>query len=450
MVNGLLESTRARRQPLLASPAAKKSPHVLKAAIARTRGLQVSASAPAMNTVLKLAAERPPVARVAERPHPKRAVNSKFEKQGRSQRRQQQLVRLEKQAAAGLSWGSGALDDGAISKQVMKTYMSMLAEFWAYVDAENLSSTDDESFDQNARAFANYLFESEEHASQAELLRAAIEACEPRYGKNGNYRLPYLRRAIIGFQRLEPPRARWPTIEEALYLTCDGLLKSNSKEGPDVCVRAMASFSCYLRPSEATRLALNDVVDCAVVNGATGGLWEVARQPTTTMMDVTPTLLLSPFEKGMPTKNRKFDLTVAVDDKRMSQLPTVLALQVLRRRRSPECKNLKAAEVEAMPLFGVGQNRALKLLRQYAEPLGLKMFFETLYQLRHGGVTRDAGLKLREAPEIWRRGNWAQVSSVKHYEKQGRLASAKQMIRRDLLARSGEAQRRVWSRLLSS
>ena len=72
----------------------------------------------------------------------------------------------------------------------MKTYMGALAEFWDFVDTENLDTSDDVAFDIATRTFANHLFALEVPLSQVEVLKAAIEACEPRYGRFGTYRLP--------------------------------------------------------------------------------------------------------------------------------------------------------------------------------------------------------------------------------------------------------------------
>ena len=92
----------------------------------------------------------------------------------------------------------------------------------------------------------------------------------------------------------------------------------------------------------------------------------------------------------------------------------------------------------------------MQLLKEHSEPLQLQQFFETLYQLRHGGVARDAALKLRDTAAVWRRGNWTQFSSVKAYEKQGRLANARLQVGKDMLARYAATRTRVWDRLLLS
>ena len=143
-------------------------------------------------------------------------------------------------------------------------------------------------------------------------------------------------------------------------------------------------------------------------------------------------------------------MTVAVDDTKMQQLPCALGLRVKRRKRSREAVGRRPDVVSQLSLVAVSQKRALQLLRKHSEPLQLQQFFEILYQLRHGGVTRDAAFKLRDTAAIWRRGNWKHLSSVKAYEKQGRLASARLPVRKDLLARYAETKNRVWDRLLLS
>ena len=133
---------------------------------------------------------------------------------------------------------------------------------------------------------------------------------------------------------LDPPKARWPMVSEALYLICDSMLKGNSKEGPDIATRVLTNFSAYLRPSEVTRLSLEDVVDCEADGANNGALWQAPTGNTGTKRTLLPALLLSPFERGLPNKSRKFDCTVAVDDGEVPQLTTALALQIRRRRLS--------------------------------------------------------------------------------------------------------------------
>eukprot|EP00974_Lingulodinium_polyedra_P079346 7685044-Lingulodinium_polyedra.AAC.1 len=56
-----------------------------------------------------------------------------------------------------------------------------------------------------------------------------------------------------------------------------------------------------------------------------------------------------------------------------------------------------------------------------AESLGLLWLFPSLYVVRHGGASRDAAGKLRDLTAIQKRGRWASLASIRHYERHARV-----------------------------
>ena len=56
-----------------------------------------------------------------------------------------------------------------------------------------------------------------------------------------------------------------------------------------------------------------------------------------------------------------------------------------------------------------------------ARDLKLEKWNLMSYQARHGGATRDILLRRRDLEEVRKRGQWQSYSSVRRYEKSGRL-----------------------------
>ncbi len=132
------------------------------------------------------------------------------------------------------------------------------------------------------------------------------------------------------------------------------------------------------------------------------------------------TVLLRPFEQEMLTKTKGFDEAIALDDVRAPWLGRALGEVATRRRQSLAAQGLTKEEVDASPLWTFKSATVLAQFREAADRLGVRWLTNTLYVLRHGGASRDVLMRLRPLEEVTRRGRWAQLSSIKHYEKHGR------------------------------
>jgi len=121
-------------------------------------------------------------------------------------------------------------------------------------------------------------------------------------------------------------------------------------------------------------------------------------------------LLVRPFDREVPTKPGAFDDTIVLAN------ADVLLDDALRR--------LRRGKKEESPLFGVTLEEARDAFAQAAEMMGLGNLGLCLYQARHGGASRDALLRRRDLEGIKRRGRWSTTSSVRRYEKHGRMQLA--------------------------
>ena len=81
---------------------------------------------------------------------------------------------------------------------------------------------------------------------------------------------------------------------------------------------------------------------------------------------------------------------------------------------------------------------------------GLCSLEPTLYQLRHGGASQDAGSRKRATADIKRRGRWLDDRSLTRYENGGRVAELLRRLPSDVRRRAGAAARRIGETLCSS
>ena len=76
---------------------------------------------------------------------------------------------------------------------------------------------------------------------------------------------------------------------------------------------------------------------------------------------------------------------------------------------------------EHVPLWSFTARELLTEWHACARELGLSKTAECVYQLRHGGASRDRLRMLRSMAEIQRRGRWQVARSMRVYDKPGRL-----------------------------
>ena len=156
------------------------------------------------------------------------------------------------------------------------------------------------------------------------------------------------------------------------------------------------------------------------------------------------TILLAPFERGVTTKTKKFDEAISLQDSRAPWLGAAVERHAAARVAALRGRGIGREQAKEQRLWTFSRPQLLHAFRDSAERLNALWLAPTLYVLRHGGASRDAGLRLRSLPEIMRRGRWSQLSSVKTYEKHGRLQHTLHRMGPALVAR-GRAARRSFS-----
>ena len=306
----------------------------------------------------------------------------------------------------GMTLGQGVLGDMSVSKNTLQDYLMRLRDFWDYLETHEMDCDLEvpASADAALTRYANHLPREGEMPSEGDKVRAAFEAVHPRFARNGDQGLPMLRRALRGWHKWAPSqrRAKLPTVVlAAITMEFIGQQDLGKRE---TALALQTGFSAYLRPAELCRLAITDLVPPGDATLHWG-------------------LMLAPFERGVSTKTGKFDESILLDDVTVPWLGK--ALQRHCKNRLGELKELghtyQSAKKQSM--WRLGQMEHLDHLRWAAAHLGCLHLADSLYALRHG-ASRDALEKKRDLVEVQRRGRWAHISSVRHYEGHGRIQNS--------------------------
>ena len=229
------------------------------------------------------------------------------------------------------------------------------------------------------------------HSGLGGRLSSALAWLLPRHQRTGAGHLPRLMQARTSSARRAPGLTRLPFPEEiamALLMVVAYLLKNRGMPLDPAVMLALA-FHCYLRPGELLRIQWRFV---ALGRGRHRGQFAVT---------------LHPSELCRASKTGEFDETCMVE------LPwLVKALTLLKARRDPHAL--------LVPVTGLALAR---LFQDAQELLGLPRILgrQTLYVLRHSGASADMWARRRSLAAIQHRGRWEAPSSVRRYEKGGRV-----------------------------
>ena len=112
-------------------------------------------------------------------------------------------------------------------------------------------------------------------------------------------------------------------------------------------------------------------------------------------------------------------MTVILDDVRDPQLGAELCQ--LRDLQLARVGVAADADVGEVPLWSFRAQEFSNAWRAVVDHLKLAVLCSTPYQCRHGGPSRDIQMKLRSLEEAQKRGHWKAQSSLRNFEKLGRL-----------------------------
>ena len=196
--------------------------------------------------------------------------------------------------------------------------------------------------------------------------------------------------ALAGWRTLHPPRSRPPIPRELALAMAVLLLRSGRAR---LGLLLVVLFECYLRASEGLALTAAQIIEGRP--GAEGIL-------------SSTTLVRHPEELQQPSKTGEYDSSIPLDLQRHHWLAKVLGL-------TKRC--LHPSELVFPFTY---RDLYLAVVHAGAE-LGAGVLSPTPHGLRHGGASHDRAVRCRLLSEVQRRGLWKSPSSVRRYDKHGRL-----------------------------
>ena len=245
--------------------------------------------------------------------------------------------------------------------------------------------------DASLVAFFDYQYFEGEHSSLGQQTLASVTHFRPEWGRQHGVRLAQARQALRGWRRLAPPRSRLPTPWEVVCMITNWFVKEELWDMGVACVMAVIF---YLRPREAVQLRVKQLVPPLAEGGRQHARW---------------CLILCPEEVGQPNKTGQYDISRPLDLVDHQFFAPVL--ETLRRRRALEA-----------PVFNFTYPQWAAQYRRATQALQLEVLGPpVLYGLRHAGASLDVALSRRSLMEVQKRGGWAATSSVRRYEKAGRV-----------------------------
>ena len=301
--------------------------------------------------------------------------------------------------------------------------MRRLLGFWGFAGRWRLQLKSHTEFDNACTDWADFQFLDGEGPSEGEKLKAAPESWAVSHWPTGALSLPRFSRVLRSCRKNHPKRSRLPMPEEYHWAMVGWLASHVSIEA---ALYQATLFPTYLGP------------------GALLGLYAANAVPPTQGISAGDhhVLVVSPFEKEISTKSGYYDETVVLDGDICPPLGKFLF------RHAESMMDKFEGEKEDAPLWNLSARDYLADWRCGSHELGLEGM-ETLYQARHGGASRDFLLRRRTAGEIMLGGVGGSVSSMRLYNKPGRIQKLVNALDPTVVAYSGDIKENFEKYVLS-
>ncbi|CAE8582583.1 unnamed protein product [Polarella glacialis] len=306
----------------------------------------------------------------------------------------------------------GILEGGSVLESTAKSYSKQLNKFYDFAEKYGVEINSAEVMDQALVDWCDMQYLDGHSHDQGDLMKAAVEFKLPSFAKDGDLKLPRFRRTLKGWRKKAPSQTRLPAPEALVFALSGWMCQQGHVEE---ALYNAATHSCYLRPSEGHGLMTCDIVKPVRIGGMNQHV-----------------LVLAPFERGESTKTGQYDQTVELDDVRLPTLGGLLCEQAERRRALKGISEKQDTGDVCLWSFAAGGY--LKVWREGVRVLGLGHVLQSPYQNRHGGPSRDRLLKLRSLADVQRRGRWMTTSSLRIYEKPGRVQQVLNQVSADLIS----------------
>ncbi|CAE8603762.1 unnamed protein product [Polarella glacialis] len=296
--------------------------------------------------------------------------------------------------------GLTVLQTGTVQQGTRAKYLEAIAKLKFWCRRRGYSVETPSLADAAMEAYFDELFMDGDSVATGRVVLAALMFFQVEWPRQGNQLMPRARLSLKGWKRLAPPEARLPYPWEVVAAIANHFV---AKFLFEAAILMILMFVCYLRPSEAHRLRVKDVVLPLQEAGAAHRCY---------------TLILHPYEEAVPSKTHEFDETVQIDLPHHQWVgPSLVQIMSLRSRPGDEV------------VFKITQLQFAKLLKEAVTEMRLEGAGEPHpYRLRHGGASTDYAAGDRPLVDIQRRGRWRSYNSVRRYEKGGRLTQQLQQL----------------------
>ena len=305
-------------------------------------------------------------------------------KEARADSRKEVRPQLNQRASLG---SCTFLEVNSVTGPTSDLYHRRFTDFLLWAGRLSLPLITDSQIDIALVDFLNEKFFEGLSASEGAQFLSAWTALRPDFGILGARRIPRARRAMAGWRRLDPGFTRPPLPWMVVAFISQSLLEVNAAAFA-LCVMLM--FFCYLRPSEALRLAAADLIAPASPGAPFA-------------------LLMHPIEDGEVSKVGATDESMLIDPVDAPWLGEILWTASAAARKRGE------------PLFPFTYPELTSMFQQAVSRTGLQSLNPMLYQLRHGGPSHDRFFRRRSIEEVKVRGRWSSDKAMKRYEQHALL-----------------------------
>ncbi|CAK0838915.1 unnamed protein product [Prorocentrum cordatum] len=275
------------------------------------------------------------------------------------------------------------LEKRTVGAGALETYRQCVLAFCVWARCCLTALPELKELDGQLVEYMNEEFLKGVKALRGEKLLAGLMFFHPDFGRLGGLHLPRSLRCLKGWKKLSPSRSRKPLVFAIWAALAVELCRLGA---PLVGAMVLIMVECYLRPGEMLSLTSDSFL--APAEHAVQ-IWVVWLFP----------------EAGVArSKVGSADDTIPCDSGRCPWMCHIF--KALKDRQS------------SRPLLDLSYPQFLCLFRRAATNIGVDV---VPYQGRHSGASLDRATGRRFLEEVQKRGRWAAMSSVKRYEKSGRL-----------------------------
>ena len=229
-----------------------------------------------------------------------------------------------------------------------------------------------------------------------------------------------------GWDAHAPSTSRDPMPEESMYLICDELLRVENVTRVSAAAALAVQYDGFCRPSETLSVSPGAVTRCSHAS-----------------KKVALTLFPQDSEGlGPRSKGNEYDDTVIFGDAVSAKCGRQWVADILL-----ELKKARKGRSKLLPITLRGYEQALSSVTAGLGLGGLKL---TPHTARHGGPSTDYMMGNRSLEDIQRRGRWKTKSSVRRYEKSGKVLRQREKLGDALLRRAARARATLPGKLKSA